>query len=127
MPGLKTRQEDRSATGLPEVFNPSERPWIKPENAPTEALINQVKQCPSGALSFLINNATGSNMEAPAEEQAGVSIQANGPLLFDGPLTIRYPDGRTEVRQEKTALCRCGQSGNKPFCDGSHKKAGFQG
>jgi len=37
---------------LPKVYNPQERPWIKPENATTEELINQVAQCPSGALSI---------------------------------------------------------------------------
>jgi len=37
---------------LPEVYNPEERPWIKPENATTEELINQVSNCPSGALSI---------------------------------------------------------------------------
>ena len=43
------------ATGLPKVFNPMERPWIKPENADTERIIEQVKKCPSGALSFYLN------------------------------------------------------------------------
>ena len=42
--------------GLPEVFNPMERPWIKMENAPSERIVEQVKKCPSGALSFYYNN-----------------------------------------------------------------------
>jgi len=41
--------------GLPEVFNSRENPWIKPEKATTEALIEQVRKCPSGALSFYLN------------------------------------------------------------------------
>jgi uncharacterized Fe-S cluster protein YjdI len=45
----------KQATGLPQVFNPMERPWIKPENASTTDMILQVKKCPSGALSFYIN------------------------------------------------------------------------
>lgn len=44
------------ATGLPEVFNPMERPWIKPEAASTERIIEQVKKCPSGALSYFMNS-----------------------------------------------------------------------
>ncbi|MGK4566168.1 (4Fe-4S)-binding protein [Flavobacterium sp. 3HN19-14] len=42
--------------GLPEVFKPKEKPWINPENASTEAIINQVSKCPSGALTTYINN-----------------------------------------------------------------------
>jgi uncharacterized Fe-S cluster protein YjdI len=42
-------------TGLIEVFNPRERPWIKMDGATTERIIEQVKKCPSGALSFYKN------------------------------------------------------------------------
>jgi uncharacterized Fe-S cluster protein YjdI len=41
--------------GLPQVFNAKENPWIKPENASTQELIEQVKKCPSGALSYFMN------------------------------------------------------------------------
>jgi len=41
---------------LPAVYNPQERPWIKPENATTEQLIQQINHCPSGALSYRFNN-----------------------------------------------------------------------
>lgn len=41
---------------LPMVYKPSERPWIQIENASTEELIDSVKKCPSGALSFRMNN-----------------------------------------------------------------------
>lgn len=43
--------------GLPEVFHPKETPWIKIENASTEKIVEQVKQCPSGALTFYKNSA----------------------------------------------------------------------
>ena len=43
------------ARGLPEVFKPREKPWITPEGAETEKIIEQVKKCPSGALSFFMN------------------------------------------------------------------------
>ncbi len=42
--------------GLIEVFNPKERPWIKMDGASTQRIIEQVKQCPSGALSYYMNN-----------------------------------------------------------------------
>jgi uncharacterized Fe-S cluster protein YjdI len=41
--------------GLPEVFDPRIRPWIRPENSTTEAIIAQVERCPSGALSWYRN------------------------------------------------------------------------
>jgi len=41
---------------LPGVYHPKERPWIRPDNASTKEIINQVKQCPSGALSYYLNN-----------------------------------------------------------------------
>jgi len=42
--------------GLPGVFDPRRRPWIVPENSDTDSIIVQVKQCPSGALSFYMND-----------------------------------------------------------------------
>jgi hypothetical protein len=48
-------QADVSAV-LPEVFKPKEKPWITPEGSTTEKIIAQVKRCPSGALSFFMNN-----------------------------------------------------------------------
>ena len=43
------------ARGLPEVFKPKEKPWIRPEEASTDRMIEQVKKCPSGALSYYLN------------------------------------------------------------------------
>jgi CDGSH-type Zn-finger protein len=52
----------------------------------------------------------------------------NGPLEVSGTVEILDADGKPKPADESPFyLCRCGQSGNKPFCDGSHKKAGFQG
>ena len=54
----------KNETGLPEVFNPMEKPWIKMENATSERIAEQVKKCPSGALSFYFNeHETGKNSE----------------------------------------------------------------
>jgi CDGSH-type Zn-finger protein len=49
----------------------------------------------------------------------------DGPLLLNGNVTIVNGSGRESWRGSKTALCRCGESNNKPFCDGQHKKIGF--
>jgi uncharacterized Fe-S cluster protein YjdI len=110
--------------GLPDVFQPKEKPWIKIDAASTEALVNQVKQCPSGALSFYMNskeNHTSETMETKVE------ILENGPLLVYGTLKVTHKDGREEVKNKTTAFCRCGASQNKPYCDGAHIKEGFKG
>jgi CDGSH-type Zn-finger protein len=54
-----------------------------------------------------------------------VTPQKNGSLMVEGALEICSASGRTISREAKTWLCRCGHSGNKPFCDGTHKKVGF--
>ena len=56
-----------------------------------------------------------------------INVAKNGPLLLQGPVTINKPDGTSETFEEgKTcALCRCGKSAGKPFCDGSHGRDGF--
>jgi len=53
-----------------------------------------------------------------------VEPRPNGPLKCTGPLMLAGADGRT-TSADPAFLCRCGHSGNKPFCDGTHKKIGF--
>ncbi len=50
----------------------------------------------------------------------------DGPVILSGELSIQNTDGEELCRREKSGLCRCGASKNKPFCDGSHKEQGFQ-
>ena len=49
------QHSQRCFKGLPEVFDPSKRPWVDAEGASTDDIISQVKMCPSGALSFFMN------------------------------------------------------------------------
>jgi CDGSH-type Zn-finger protein len=58
-----------------------------------------------------------------------IRTRENGPLLVTGPITLVDPDGNAFdiAGKETVALCRCGQSKNKPFCDGTHKVCGFVG
>jgi CDGSH-type Zn-finger protein len=64
---------------------------------------------------------------APADPDAVLRIRArpNGPLKLEGPCEIHAPDGTVLMRGEETALCRCGHSGKRPFCDGTHRQVGF--
>lgn len=111
--------------GLPSVFKPKEKPWIQAEGAATEALIQQIKQCPSGALSYRMAEGI-EDPTAAAAAQVSVEVAPNGPLMVKGALRLRTVDGREQVRENVTAFCRCGGSANKPFCDGSHKKIDFR-
>lgn len=112
------------AKGLPEVFQPKERPWIKIDAAATDALVKQVKACPSGALSYKLNNET---LEESLDSETKVDVLENGPLLVHGTLKVVHKDGTEETKNKTTAFCRCGSSANKPYCDGAHNKQGFVG
>jgi hypothetical protein len=106
------------------VYNPKETPWLKIENATTEELKAQIMKCPSGALSYSMNDEE--NKESESLETK-VEVLQNGPLLVYGTLKVTDKDGNVEVKDKTTAFCRCGQSANKPYCDGSHIKANFEG
>lgn len=109
---------------LREVFNPAEKPWIKPEAASTERIIQQVKKCPSGALSYYMNNEQEENKEVNAESI--VEVMPKGPLLVYGNIHVKAADGTEHHKSKVTAFCRCGSSSNKPYCDGTHTKIGFK-
>ena len=60
-------------------------------------------------------------------EEVKITALDNGPYLVRGPVTITDAEGNQfHVDRETVALCRCGGSTNKPFCDGTHSKTGFQ-
>lgn len=107
--------------GLPAVFNPNQRPWIRVEAASADAIIAQVAKCPSGALSI---ESAAAGAAAP-EAAPRVEVLRDGPLLLHGAVTLVDADGKTTAHEGTTALCRCGASANKPYCDGSHKRIGF--
>jgi uncharacterized Fe-S cluster protein YjdI len=112
--------------GLNTVFNPKERPWIKPEGASTQAIVEQVKKCPSGALSYFMNNEMDAQ-SIEAEVETIIEATANGPLLVYGNVSVKDAQGNSTRKNKVTAFCRCGHSDNKPYCDGMHRKVGFEG
>lgn len=115
----------QATTGLPEVFHPATRPWITTGDVPSERIIEQVRQCPSGALSFFLNGEEAGEEVTTSETIA--EVMQDGPLLVYGNLTVKTSD-KAEVKKSKiTAFCRCGASANKPYCDGTHTKIGFKG
>ena len=112
-------------TQLIEVFNPKDRPWINMGGATTERIIEQVDRCPSKALSYFRNKENIKTEDVQAESL--VEPLPNGPLLVYGNLRVKDASGHETQKNKVTAFCRCGASSNKPYCDGSHLKIGFQG
>lgn len=117
------------AKGLPSVFQPAERPWIKQDAATTQQIVDQVARCPSGALSSFMNDESKkdiSNAETPERQTVKAVAMKNGPLMLHCDVEVTDAKGNTTTKEKMAAFCRCGASSNKPFCDGSHKKAGFE-
>jgi uncharacterized Fe-S cluster protein YjdI len=112
----------RCVRELPEVFDVERRPWIQPEAASAESVITQVGRCPTGALTA--HRPDGRPIETTP---AAVEIDAipDGPLYVRGAVRVTDADGGVFAEQRRVALCRCGASANKPFCDGSHTESGF--
>jgi CDGSH-type Zn-finger protein/uncharacterized Fe-S cluster protein YjdI len=108
--------------GLSAVFDTSRRPWILPDGASADAVAGVVRKCPSGALHFV--RLDGGDAEAPSE-QTSIEVTTDGPLYVRGLVQLLSADGRVILNDTRIALCRCGQSRNKPFCDNSHRDSGF--
>lgn len=112
--------------GLSDVFDPKARPWVNVDGASSEQIVEQIKRCPSGALSFYKNDEKGSE-QSSTNTELSIEVIPNGPLMVFGDLSLKHADDQISQELNKTALCRCGASGNKPYCDGSHKKVNFTG
>lgn len=81
------------------------------------------------AAGFTATGEPHSLESGPLPERGGtlhVNPSTDGPLVVSGPIEICCGTGRTVTRTESARLCRCGASGNKPFCDNSHRKIGFK-
>ena len=109
--------------GLPRVFQPGERPWVKLDRAGADAVAEVVRRCPTGALHDERHDG-GAAEVAPATNT--VHVRRNGPTYLHGELEIRTPEGEVLLRDTRLALCRCGASGNMPLCDNAHLDAGFR-
>lgn len=105
--------------GAPEVFNPKNRPWVQPGAADAEHTAEVIRRCPTGALTYK-PKADVAAEEPPSENT--VRVAEDGPVYLQGDLEIE-DSGGTVRKETRVALCRCGASHYKPYCDGSHTKA----
>ena len=109
--------------GLPQVFNPAARPWVAIDAATADQIAETIMTCPTGALHF--ERLDGGPQEGQVETTT-IDVRPNGPLYIRGHIRIEGPGGHVIREDTRVALCRCGQSNNKPFCDGTHRQIGFR-
>jgi CDGSH-type Zn-finger protein/uncharacterized Fe-S cluster protein YjdI len=102
----------------PAVFQANvEGPWIDPDAASAEALLQAAMNCPSGAIH--VSRHDGGPDEANPKVNT-ITLRENGPLAINAEIVLAGAPIGT-----RATLCRCGASNNKPYCDGSHVAAAF--
>lgn len=105
------------------VFNPEQRPWIQLDEGELDDIIAVVEACPSGALAYRRLD------DGPQEEPAipaTIIPWPNGPYFVRGSFQLKDRHGKPFEVGPRATLCRCGQSKNHPYCDLSHREAGFR-
>lgn len=105
-----------------ELFLTGRQPWCAPDLVSKEDVRDVVERCPSGALTY---KDKAGPLEQAGEENT-VTVAYNGPLFVAGDLEIENAPTDMPGIRFRAALCRCGQSKNKPFCDNSHETANFK-
>lgn len=110
---------------LESVFGTHDAPIYEPDGAPVDEIIATIKKCPSGALSYIINDEHFVNYY----EETQIVVEKDGPLNFQGSITLIDDQGSDALLPDGDhyTLCRCGGSKKKPLCDGSHLDNGFKG
>ncbi len=106
---------------LRRVFDTERNPWIDPDQGDVDEIVDVVRACPSGALSYQ-RPGLGVMHESPTG--SAIEVEKNGPYRVRNS-HLSGVDWAAGACEEKYSLCRCGESKNKPFCDGSHVAAGF--
>jgi len=107
---------------LPTVFDRSKRPWIDPDGASVEEIVALCRKCPSGALSCTVDGVLHRDY---TDRPPTVIASKEGPYFVEGGVEITGEVLSEGASVEHCTLCRCGESRNKPFCDGKHWDVGF--
>jgi len=107
-----------------ELFVTGRQPWCQPDMTDEANVAEVVARCPTGALTLKKKDGTVVGEAAPSENRCVVAN--HGPFYFEGELKIAGAADDMPSVSRRAALCRCGHSKNKPFCDNAHEEAGFQ-
>ncbi len=105
-----------------ELFIAKRDPWCDPDEVSVDRVSEVVERCPTGALSY--TRVDNRQENRPSENT--VHVASNGPLYLRGQLEIQGVTQDMKGLKYRAALCRCGASQNKPFCDGSHTEERFE-
>lgn len=108
--------------GLAAVFKYQSEPWIDPAGGTVAAIIETIRRCPSGALSYTLDGVEGGD---PQREPA-ITVTKDGPYAVVGRAQLLGQPTAQGASSEHYTLCRCGGSKNKPYCDGTHWSIGFK-
>lgn len=101
---------------LPSVFHLGEEPWIDPDGADVEVIIKTIRKCPSGALSYSIEDVECRDQD----REPMIKVSKDGPYYVTGGIELKDVPQAEGSSPEHYTLCRCGGSKNKPFCSGIH-------
>ncbi|HEX9527812.1 MAG TPA: CDGSH iron-sulfur domain-containing protein, partial [Streptosporangiaceae bacterium] len=119
---------DRLAT----VFRAGQEPFVAPSGGRLDEIIRAVRDCPSGALSLAFGTTEARGLvDWDGAREPAIEVTKDGPYRITGGIALTDADGQDVPRNagssaEHYALCRCGQSQNKPFCSGMHWYVGFR-
>ena len=118
---------------LTTVFHAGSDPFVTPSGGRMDEIIRAVRDCPSGALSFAIDgHEARTEVDYADTREPAIEVTKDGPYRIIGGIALSDGEGNDEPRAEGSsrehyAICRCGQSQNKPFCSGMHWYVDFHG
>ena len=107
---------------LDSVFKYKSEPWIDPSGDAVDAIIETIRKCPSGALSYTLDGVDGKH----PQQEPSITVTKDGPYAVAGAAQLLEQSWAQAASNEHYTLCRCGASKNKPFCDGTHWSIGFK-
>lgn len=103
-----------------ELFVGGRQPWCQPDLVSLQEVIDVVERCPSGALTYEVSD---NSVKEKTDDENTVTVSYNGPYFVRGEIDLQGAADDMKGTAFRVALCRCGHSKNKPFCDNSHEAA----